>query len=111
LFGLSRCQIDIPYVFFKEFRMSQSLYVGNFPYSTTEDELRAMCAEHGSVESVRIISDRNTGLSRGFGFVDMATEDEAQAVISALNGKDIGGRELKVNVSKPREERPKRDRW
>ncbi len=91
--------------------MSQSLYVGNFPYSTTEDELRNMCSEHGTVESVRIITDRITGQSRGFGFVDMSTEDEAQAVINALDGKDMGGRALKVNVSRPREDRPRRDRY
>ncbi len=91
--------------------MSQSLYVGNFPYSTTEDQLRSMCAEHGTVESVRIITDRMTGQSRGFGFVDMGTEQEAQAVINALDGQDMGGRSLKVNVSKPREDRPRRDRY
>ncbi len=91
--------------------MSQSLYVGNFPYATTEDELRGMCAEHGNVESVRIITDRMTGQSRGFGFVDMGTEQEAQAVITALDGKDMAGRALKVNVSIPREDRPRRDRY
>jgi len=91
--------------------MSQSLYVGNFPYSTTEDQLRSMCAEHGNVESVRIITDRMTGQSRGFGFVDMGTPQEAQAVITALNGKDMDGRALKVNVSIPREDRPRRDRY
>jgi len=91
--------------------MSQSLYVGNFPYTTTEDDLRNMCAEHGTVESVRIITDRMTGTSRGFGFVDMATDEEAQLVITSLNGTDLGGRTLKINVSKPREERPRRDRW
>ena len=91
--------------------MSQSLYVGNFPYSTTEDQLRNMCAEHGTVESVRIITDRMTGQSRGFGFVDMGTPQEAQAVITALNGKDMEGRALKVNVSIPREDRPRRDRY
>lgn len=91
--------------------MSQSLYVGNFPYSTTEDQLRELFGEHGTVESVRIISDRNTGMSRGFGFVDMATEEEAEAAIAALNGTDYNGRALKVNVSRPREERPRRDQY
>ncbi len=91
--------------------MSQSLYVGNFPYTTTEDQLRELFAEHGTVESVRIIADRNTGMSRGFGFVDMATEEEAEAAIAALNGTDYNGRALKVNVSRPREERPRRDRY
>jgi len=91
--------------------MSQSLYVGNFPYTTTEDDLRNMCGQHGTVDSVRIITDRMTGQSRGFGFVDMSSDSEAQAVISALDGTDLGGRTLKVNISKPREERPRRDRW
>ncbi len=91
--------------------MSQSLYVGNFPYTTTEDQLRELFGEHGTVESVRIIADRNTGMSRGFGFVDMATEEEAEAAIAALNGTDYNGRALKVNVSRPREERPRRDRY
>lgn len=91
--------------------MSQSLYVGNFPYTTTEDQLRELFGEHGTVESVRIIADRNTGMSRGFGFVDMATEEEAEAAIAALNGTDYNGRALKVNVSRPREERPRRDQY
>jgi len=91
--------------------MSQSLYVGNFPYTTTEDQLRELFSQHGTVESVRIITDRTTGLSRGFGFVDMASEEEAQAAIAALNGVDYNGRALKVNASRPREDRPRRDNW
>lgn len=91
--------------------MSQSLYVGNLPYTATEDELRALFAEHGSVESVRIITDRVTGLSRGFGFVDMETEDAAESAISALNGTDFKGRALRVNVSKPKEDNRNRNRY
>lgn len=84
--------------------MSMSLYVGNFPYNTTEDQLRELFGQHGSVESVRIINDRETGMSRGFGFVAYATENEAQTAIGELNGLDFNGRALKVNLARPREQ-------
>ncbi|PJB83982.1 MAG: RNA-binding protein [Acidobacteria bacterium CG_4_9_14_3_um_filter_49_7] len=91
--------------------MSQSLYVGNLPYNASEDELRNLFAEHGPVESVRIITDRVTGLSRGFGFVDMETDEAAEAAIAALNGADFKGRALRVNVSKPKEDNRNRARY
>ncbi len=78
------------------------LYVGGLPFSTTDDELESLFASHGSIESVRIITDRETGRSRGFGFVEMATAEEAAAAISALNSTDFGGRTLIVNEAKPR---------
>ncbi len=85
--------------------MSQSIYVGNLPYSTREEELREVFEAHGNVENVKIIRDRETGRSRGFGFVEMSTEEETNAAISALNGSDLGGRTLKVSLSKPRNDR------
>lgn len=79
----------------------KSIYVGNFPYSTTEDELRAMFEEHGTVHSLNLITDRETGRSRGFAFVEM-DEQEANAAIAALNGTEFEGRTLRVNEARPR---------
>ncbi len=79
----------------------KKIYVGNLPFSTTEDELRQLFTEHGAVESVNVISDRYTGQSRGFGFVEMAPAD-ADTAIRALNGKTLGDRNLKVNEARPR---------
>ncbi len=73
-------------------------------FSVTEEELRNMFTQHGEVTSVSVISDKQTGRSRGFGFVEMANDDQAQAAIAALNGKDISGRTIVVNEAKPREE-------
>ena len=87
--------------------MSKRIYVGNLPYSMTEDELREVFGEHGAVESVNLISDRETGRPRGFGFVEMTNGgDEA---ISALHQKEVGGRQLTVNEARPRE--PRRGGW
>jgi RNA recognition motif-containing protein len=85
--------------------MSAKLYVGNLSFNTTQQDLEQMCGEFGTVESTNIIEDRDTGRSRGFGFVEMSTNEEAQNAISALNGKDIDGRSLTVNEAKPREDR------
>jgi RNA recognition motif-containing protein len=85
--------------------MATRLYVGNLSYQTTDQELHDLFAEAGTVSSAQVITDRYTGQSRGFGFVEMATEDEAQQAIAAINGRNIGGRELRVNESRPREER------
>lgn len=84
---------------------NNKLYVGNFPFSTTESDLETAFAAHGSVQSVRILTDRETGRSRGFGFVEMASDAEAQAAIDALDGQDFNGRALRVNVARPREDR------
>lgn len=78
------------------------LYVGNMSYSTTEDSLRAAFGEFGAVEEVAIITDRDTGRPRGFGFVTMANDEEAKAAIQALDGKELDGRTLKVNEARPR---------
>ena len=82
-----------------------NIYVGNLPFSTTEDELREQASEHGEITSCTIIRDRDTGRSRGFGFLEMPNDDEAQALIAGLNGKDMGGRALTVNEARPREDR------
>ena len=82
-----------------------NIYVGNMSYSTTEDELRSLFEEHGAVEDVRVITDRDTGRPKGFAFVDMSDDTEAQAAMQALNGKEVGGRTLTVNEARPRGDR------
>ncbi|HEX8876565.1 MAG TPA: RNA-binding protein [Phycisphaerales bacterium] len=79
------------------------IYVGNLPFSTTEDELREFFGQHGSVTSAAIVMDRETGRPRGFGFVEMANDEEARKAIAATNGQQLGGRPLVVNEAKPRE--------
>jgi RNA recognition motif-containing protein len=85
--------------------MNKKLYVGGLPYSVTDEQLQQLFASHGTVESAKVIVDKYTDRSRGFGFVEMSTEDEAQKAIQALNGAQHMGRSLTVNISKPREER------
>lgn len=85
--------------------MSKKLYVGNLSYSVNNSELEQMFAPHGTVESAHVITDRDTGRSKGFGFVEMGSDQQAQAAISALHGKEVGGRSLTVNEARPREER------
>ncbi len=85
--------------------MPVKLYVGNLPYSTSEDELRELFAQAGNVVSVAVIRDRDSGRSKGFGFVEMATDAEAQAAISKFNSYKLGDRALTVNPARPREER------
>ena len=85
--------------------MGSKIYVGGLPYSATEQELSSLFATHGSVESARVITDKFTGQSRGFGFVEMSTGEEANKAIAALNGTQMGGRTLTVNEAKPQEPR------
>lgn len=85
--------------------MSKKIYVGNLSFSTNSGELRSLFAEHGEVTDATVIEDRETGRSRGFGFVEMATAEEAQKAISAMNGKTVDGRQLNVNVAKERSSR------
>ena len=85
--------------------MSNKLYVGGLPYSVTEGRLQEIFAPHGTVESAKVISDKFTGQSRGFGFVEMSSGGEAQKAIDALNGTQLDGRTLVVNVAKPMERR------
>src|SRR5215831_13016721 len=84
----------------------KNVYVGNLPNSTTGAELRHIFEAHGSVEKITLVTDRDTGRSRGFGFVEMANASEADKAIVALNGTDLGGRTLTINEAKPRSERP-----
>ena len=85
--------------------MGSKLYVGNLSYNATSSDLEQMCGAHGTVQSAEVIQDRDTGRSKGFGFVQMATDQEAQAAIAALNGQEQDGRALTVNEAKPREAR------
>ena len=85
--------------------MGKKIYVGNLSYDVTDSALEQLFAAHGTVQSAQVIMDRDTGRSKGFGFVEMSSDQEAQAAIAALNGKDSGGRSLTVNEAKPREDR------
>src|SRR6478672_1820239 len=87
--------------------MGSKLYVGNLSYNVTNTDLEQLCAPHGTVKSAEVIQDRDTGRSKGFGFVLMGSDPEAQAAIAALNGQENDGRALTVNEAKPREERPR----
>jgi len=95
--------------------MATRIYVGGLPYSASEQELHNLFATSGTVTSVTVITDKYTGQAKGFGFVEMSTDAEAQQAITTLNGTMMGGRTLMVNEAKPREERPRngggRDRW
>ncbi|MDD3826241.1 MAG: RNA-binding protein [Anaerolineaceae bacterium] len=96
--------------------MAQKLYVGNLSYNTTEDTLRRLFAEFGDVESVNVITDRDTGRPKGFAFVEMATAEAAEKSISALNGKMVDDREIRVDNAKPQADRGRggnrgRSRW
>lgn len=89
-----------------------NIYVGNLAYSVTEDELQALFAAHGSVSSVSLIKDKYTNQSKGFGFVEMDKQAEAEEAIKQLNGHSVSGRNITVNIARPRGERPKsRPRW
>lgn len=85
--------------------MGKNLYVGNLSYDTTEDQLRDLFGAHGEVTSANVITDRDTGRSRGFGFVEMATEEAAQSAIAALDGQAVDGRNIRVNEARPRQPR------
>lgn len=87
----------------------QNLFVGSLAYATTDDTLKAFFEEIGEVEKARVATDRETGRSRGFGFVTFADEANNQKAIDALNGKELDGRAINVNLAKPKEDRPKRD--
>lgn len=91
--------------------MENKLYVGNLSYSTTEDDLQNLFSQAGSVQSVALIKDRDTGRSKGFAFVEMSSSAEAQEAIEQFHGKDFQDRPLTVNVARPREERPRGDRF
>jgi RNA recognition motif-containing protein len=90
-------------------REKMNIYVGNMPYSMSEEDLKTLFGTYGSVSSARLVTDRETGRAKGFGFVEMGDASEAQAAIEAINGMKQGGRELVVNEARPREERPRRE--
>jgi RNA recognition motif-containing protein len=92
----------------KEWKMDAKLYVGNLSYDTTEDGLREKFAEAGTVVSVEVIKDRDTGRTKGFAFITMGTQAEAENAIKMFNGKTLDSRAIKVNIARPREERPQR---
>jgi hypothetical protein len=95
----------VPHPFlFLEVRMGKKLFVGNLSFDTTDGMLEQLFAAHGTVRSAQVIMDRDTGRSKGFGFVEMGSDQEAQAAIAALGGKEVGGRTLTVNEAKPRTE-------
>src|SRR5947199_899769 len=85
--------------------MGKKLYVGNLSYDVADSDLQAMFEPHGTVKSAQVIMDRDTGRSKGFGFVEMGNDQEAQAAVAALNGQEVGGRSLTVNVARPKESR------
>ena len=82
--------------------MSTNIFVGNLTFNTSSGDLESLFGDHGSVQKAQVITDRDTGKSRGFGFVEMSSDDEANAAIEALNGKDVDGRQLTVNMAKER---------
>ena len=88
-----------------------NLYVGNLSFSTTEQELEAVFSEFGTVDSIKVINDRDTGRSKGFAFVEMNNNQEAKAAMADINDKEIDGRNLKVNEAKPREDRSSRSKF
>ena len=85
--------------------MSMKLYVGNLSFQTSSEDLQELFSQAGTVESASVVEDRDTGRSRGFGFVEMSSREEGEAAINQLNGKEVGGRALTVNEAKPREDR------
>jgi cold-inducible RNA-binding protein len=85
------------------------LFVGGLPFSTTDDELKELFGAHGTVGYAKVITDRDTGRSKGFGFVEFENDDEGKAAEKAMNGSEIGGRTITVNEARPREERPRRE--
>jgi RNA recognition motif-containing protein len=87
--------------------MEKKLYVGNLSYETTDLDLRNLFAQAGTVETVDLIKDRETGRSKGFGFVEMSTQEEAEKAISMFNGHSMGNREIKVNIARPKEDKPR----
>jgi RNA recognition motif-containing protein len=88
-----------------------NIYVGNLSFDATEEEVRGLFAAHGEVATVNLISDRDSGRPKGFGFVEMPQQEQAQAAITGLNGKEFKGRALNVNEARPKTDRPRRPKW
>lgn len=85
-----------------------NIYIGNLPYSMSDDDLEGLFTPYGTVGRTKVIMDKISGRSKGFGFIEMASDSEAEQAIGAINGKEVGGRELKVNEARPREDHPRR---
>src|SRR5277367_1021188 len=105
-FELNCCRMG-----FRSLHVSKKLYVGNLSYEVTGSDLQKMFEPHGKVDSAQVVADRETGRSKGFGFVEMGNDQEAQAATQALNGKESNGRALTVNEAKPREDRGAKKRY
>jgi RNA recognition motif-containing protein len=90
----------------KRIAMEAKLYVGNLPYTTVDADLQSLFSQAGTVKSAQVIKDRQSGRSKGFGFVEMSSEEEAQSAITMFHGKDYSGRPLTVNIARPRDDRP-----
>ncbi len=88
-----------------------NIYTGNLSYTMADEDLRDLFSEYGVVKSAKVIIDRETGRSKGFGFIEMETKEAGEKAIAELDGSDVQGRNIKVNESRPREERPRRDNW
>ncbi len=88
-----------------------NIYVGNLNYQLTEDDVRDVFSEYGEVTRVNLITDRDTGRAKGFGFVEMSNDEDGKKAIEELDGAEINGRNMKVNEARPREERPRRNNW
>lgn len=88
-----------------------NIYCGNLSFDATEDDVRGLFAAHGEVATVNLISDRDSGRPKGFGFVEMPQQEQAQAAIAGLNGKEFKGRALNVNEARPKTDRPRRPKW
>jgi cold-inducible RNA-binding protein len=97
--------LELSHLFYRRPTVGKKLYVGNLAYGVTDSDLETMFAAHGTVQSAQVIMDRDTGRSKGFGFVEMGSDQEAQVAIAGLNGQDKDGRALTVNEARPREER------
>lgn len=97
------------FVLLKEYSMNNKIYVGNLNYNTTEDELRNTFSEYGTIESVNIITDRFSGQSKGFGFIEMSNSDEAKQAIDGMDQQELGGRSLKVNEAKEKSNNNRRN--
>ena len=89
--------------------MSQNLFIGSLAYATTDDSLKAFFEQIGEVASAKVITDRESGRSKGFGFVEFVNEDDNQKAVDQLNGKDLDGRAIAVSIARPKEDRPRRD--
>ena len=103
---MGSCFTPVAHTQEKSIAMEAKLYVGNLPYSTVDADLQALFSQAGTVKSAQVIKDRQSGRSKGFGFVEMSSAEEAQSAITMFHGKDYSGRPLTVNIARPREDRP-----